>query len=87
MTNSETILFQADFIAKAQKWILENCHPSSAKEFEILGRALKGCTGIVAYNDGSVLNGFGYLKRRNWINADCLASNLIDNAILHVKED
>ena len=77
MTNSE--------IAKnAQCYILENCHPSSAKEFEILGRALKGCGGIVALEDGSIFNGFGYARRRNWINADYLASRLIDDAIEHL---
>ena len=73
-------------IDEMRKYILADYHPTNAKEFEILGRALCGCNGVTILDDGGVMNGYGYTRRRSYSNADWRASELIDYAIKNLKK-
>lgn len=86
--NKETYEIERKMIVEyLQGYILENYHPTNAKEFEILGRAVVGCGGIALFDDGSILNAYGYIKsaRRHYSNADWRASELIDEALNSYK--
>lgn len=58
-------------------YIIENYQPTNAKEFEILGRAIKGCELITIMYDGTLYYP-GKLKNTS---ADWEAMRLINNAI------
>ena len=73
-------------ISELRKYILADYHPTNAKEFEILGRALCGCNGITILDDGGIMNGYGYARGRKYSNADWRANELIDDAIKNIKK-
>lgn len=73
-------------IDEMRSYILADYHPTNAKEFEILGRALCGCNGVTILDDGGVMNGYGYTRRRSYSNADWRAIELIDESIRHLKK-
>lgn len=69
-----------------RSYILADYHPTNAKEFEILGRALCGCNGVTISDDGGIVNGYGYTRKRSYSNADWRANELIDDAIKNLKK-
>lgn len=73
-------------ISQLRDFILGTYHPTNAKEFEILGRALCGCNGITILDDGGIMNGYGYTRGRKYSNADWRANELIDDAIKNLKK-
>ena len=61
--------------------IINTYNPTNAKEYEILGRAIKGCECIGILGDGTLYYP-GKLKNTN---ADWRASELINNAIKELE--
>lgn len=84
MTNKEYQKKRNAVISWCRGYILDHCRATNAKDYEIAGRALCGCSAITFYDDGSILNGYGYLHR-TYSNADWRASELIDEAIREYK--
>ena len=64
------------------KHIINTYTPTNAKEFEILGRAIKGCEVITIMYDGTLYYP-GKLKNTN---ADWEAMRLINNAIKELEK-
>ena len=64
------------------KHIINTYNPTNAKEFEILGRAIKGCELIAIMDDGRLYYP-GKLKNTN---ADWEALRLINNAIKELEQ-
>lgn len=62
--------------------IINNYNPTNAKEFEILGRAIKGCECIAILDDGRLYYP-GKLKNTH---ADWDAARLINNAIEELRQ-
>jgi len=86
--NKENYEFERKLIVEyLQGYIIEKYHPTNAKEYEILGRAVVGCECIALFDDGSILNAYRYGKRarRSYPNAEWRASELIDEALNHYK--
>ena len=75
-----------DLIDEMRSYILADYHPTNAKEFEILGRALCGCNGVTILDDGWIRNGYGCTRRRSYSNADWRANELIEDAIKNIKK-
>lgn len=73
-------------IDEMRSYIFTVYHPTNAKEFEILGRALCGCNGVALLDDGGVMNGYGYKHRRKYSDADWRAIELIDESMRHLKK-
>lgn len=73
-----------DIVTWCQNWLITTNRATNAKEFEILGRAIVGCSMIVVHPDNSITNGYSYLNRRN-SNATWRAAELIDSAIREWK--
>lgn len=73
-----------DIVTWCQNWLITSNRATNAKDFEILGRAIVGCSMIVVHPDGSITNGYSYLNRKN-SNATWKAGVLIDYAIREYK--
>ena len=55
------------------KHIINTYNPTNAEEFEILGRAIKGC------------EVYGYRSKNRYTNADWQALRLVEQAIKEIK--
>ena len=77
--------FREEYIAKMRKLICANCSTTNAKEYEIFGRAIKGCNQISILNDGSVYNAYNYGRKNT--NATWRAGELIDEAIKELEKE
>lgn len=71
-------------ITWCQNWLITSNRATNAKDFEVLGRAIVGCSMIVVHPDNSITNGYSYLDRKN-SNATWRARELIDDAIKEYK--
>lgn len=78
--------FREEYIAKMRKLICADYPAINAKEYDILGRAIQGCSQISILDDGSVYNGYGYINGKN-IRAAYIASQLIDGAIKVLEKE
>lgn len=76
-----------EIVYKMQKYILSEFKTTNAFDFEVLGRAIKGCEQIAMSDDNLPINGYGYAKRK-WCNADWQANRLIECALKnYARED
>ena len=78
--------FREEYIAKMRKLICADYPALNAKQYEIFGRAIQGCSQISILDDGSVYNGYGYINGKN-IRAAYIASQLIDEAIKELEKE
>ena len=86
-TAKETLCdFREEYIAKMRKLICADYPAQNAKEYDILGRAIQGCSQISILDDGSVYNGYGYINGKN-IRAAYIAGQLIDGAIKVLEKE
>lgn len=74
------MMTRGELITWLQNWIIIHSYPMTAKDFEIYGRAIRGCYLISFNEDGSIYNGYAHYNRRN-TNATWRAGELIDEAI------
>lgn len=74
-----------DIVSSVRKIILGIYHPTNAKEFEILGRAIVGCE-YLCIRDNKILNTYHTYQNRPYINADWRAVELIDRALKEIAE-
>lgn len=77
--------FREEYIAKMRKLICADYPAQNAKEYEILGRAIKGCNQISILDDGSVYNAYNYGRKNT--NATWRAGELIDEAIKELEKE
>lgn len=70
---------KGEIITWCQNWLINTFHPTNAKEFEILGRAVIGCFKISVNELGGISSNYGSGIRHT--NADWRASELVDRAI------
>lgn len=77
---------EQELIQKLRNFILEKYRCTCAKDYEIMGRAVEGCSLITINQDGSITNGFSIITRRN-TNATWRASELIDWALEEVTKE
>lgn len=68
-----------EIITWCQNWLIVTNRATNAKDFEILGRAIVGCSAIYINEDGHICNPYGSGKRMT--NADWRANELINKAI------
>lgn len=78
MTREEII----DLFNKVRNHIINTYQPTNAKEFEILGRAIKGCECLTIMYDGTLYYP-GKLKNTS---ADWEVKRLIDEAIKELRK-
>lgn len=78
--------FREEYIRKLRELILSNYPAQNAKEYEILGRAIQGCSQISILDDGSVYNVYGHINGKN-IRAAYIAGQLIDGAIKVLEKE
>lgn len=82
----KTNMTRGELITWLQNWIIVHFDPTTAKDFEVMGRAIQGCALISFNNDGSICNGYGYAKKRETIST-MRAENMIDKAIKELEEN
>ena len=73
-----------DIVTWCQNWLITSNRATKADDYEVLGRAIVGCSLIVVHPDGSITNGYSYLDRKK-SNATRRAGDLIDKAIREYK--